>query len=221
MKVTLPYAREQFGLFNEQCFGGVLPEVPIVITGAVSYLGMVRYKRSRKLFSSTMEMEMRLSEAFELREDEIQDVILHEMIHCFIAFKKLRDTSAHGRIFRGMMVEINEKFGRHIRVSHKISPDTVSSRMSRQREHFICITTLKDGSKGITVCSEAMAPVIHRGLSRAYPVLSCEWYRSDDLWFNRFPHSRKPRIYRISSPSELSSHLSSSTPVAAGRTGLR
>lgn len=121
MKMTLPYARAKFAEFNALYFGGELPEVPIVVTNAVSYLGKVFYKRTFRLFApDKLDIRMRLSSYYDLPESELQDIIIHEMIHCWIAVKKLRDTSPHGRIFRSMMKDFNEKYGRNIRISYKM-----------------------------------------------------------------------------------------------------
>lgn len=57
----------------------------------------------------------------ELSEDEIEDTIIHEMIHYYIGYNQLEDTSAHGAIFQQVMNAINEKYGRHLSISHKSS----------------------------------------------------------------------------------------------------
>ena len=53
----------------------------------------------------------------------IEDTILHEMIHYHIAVNQLRDTSAHGRLFRREMKRINAEGNRHITISYRLSKD--------------------------------------------------------------------------------------------------
>lgn len=213
--MTVAYAVERFAHFNALCFGGALPDVPIVLTRATTFLGKVRYRRRKKLFGRTVntDFQIRLSSGFDLPPDEWDDVIIHEMIHYHIALNNIRDTSTHGVVFRGMMDDINLKYGRHITVSHKPSPGASSPRMLRERPHCICVSTFPDGRRGVTVCSEAMAPRIHNGLPRVYDIVSREWYISDDLYFNRFPHSRLPRIYKITT-SDFREHIASAVPVS-------
>ena len=215
MKMTVAYAAERFSHFNALCFDGALPGVPIVLTRATTFLGKVRYKRRKRLFGQTenVDFQIRLSSEFELPENEWDDVIIHEMIHFYIARNNLRDTSTHGTVFRGMMDEINRKYGRHITVSHRTSPEATSPRMARERWHCICVSKFQDGTEGITVCSEAMAPRIERGLPKNYRIVSREWYVSNDVYFNRFPHSRLPRIYKITA-SDLQAHIATAVPTS-------
>ena len=41
------------------------------------------------------------------------------MIHYYIAYKGIRDSSAHGKIFRSLMSVVNTRHGRHVSVSVK------------------------------------------------------------------------------------------------------
>ena len=58
-----------------------------------------------------------VSSYYQLTLEEIDDVLIHEMIHYSIAYTGLKDTSSHGIVFRGMMDKINRTFGRHITIS--------------------------------------------------------------------------------------------------------
>ena len=49
----------------------------------------------------------------------LEDTIIHEMIHYHILSNQLQDTSAHGKLFRKMMDDINARFGRNVTISHK------------------------------------------------------------------------------------------------------
>ena len=111
-----------------------------------------------------------------------------------------------------MMNEINSKYGRHIVVSHRIKPSDDSPRLTRSRLHSIFVSTFPDGERGVTVCSATMAQRIRFGLRNSYALKSIRWYVSDDAFFNRYPHSRLPRIYRIS-PEELDAHLVSAIEI--------
>jgi len=49
----------------------------------------------------------RISTVIDLPEREVEDTILHEMIHYYILSNQMQDTSAHGEIFMRMMKDIN------------------------------------------------------------------------------------------------------------------
>lgn len=214
MKITVPYALECFARFNGLCFGNSLPAVPIALTRATTFLGRLCYRKERRMWGTARnrDFQIRLSSEFDLREREWEDVIIHEMIHLHIASNNLKDTSAHGRLFRSLMDRINKEHGRRITVSHRTSPGTESPRLSRDRVHCVCVSTFPDGMKGVTVCSPAMTARIDRGLPESYVLSSRKWYVTADRFFNRFPHSRLPRIYRISA-EDLAAHLSESDAV--------
>ena len=186
----------------------------MVLTSATSFLGKLRYSKVGRRLTGTrnVDFQIRLSSEFDLTAEEWEDVIIHEMIHLYIASGNMKDSSSHGRIFRTMMNEINSKYGRHIVVSHRIKPSDDSPRLTRSRLHSIFVSTFPDGERGVTVCSATMAQRIRFGLRNSYALKSIRWYVSDDVFFNRYPHSRLPRIYMISS-EELDAHLVSAIEI--------
>lgn len=197
MIATVPYVEERFAHFNELCFGGELPSVVIKLSRARTYLGRMEYRNVRNLFGKVVRHDgfvMRISTVFDLSESRLDDVIVHEMIHCHIAFANLRDTSSHGRIFRSIMKDLNARFGLDIQVSHRL-PDAPVRRQGSVR---VCLSKLDDGEYGVTVCSEAMSVRLKRILPRFYRISESRWFVSDDPFFSRFPHSRSPKIYKIS-----------------------
>lgn len=121
---SLPFLEKRFETFNDAYFGGALPPVPLKLGRAVRSLGSCTYKKRRKWFGGIeySDFRIRISTAFDLPEPEWEDVLLHEMIHYEILVNQRRDTSAHGRLFRARMREINERFGRHIVISHRCAP---------------------------------------------------------------------------------------------------
>lgn len=122
MIATVPYVQERVEHFNRLCFGGVLPPIPVKLYRAKSYLGKVCYKYRRGFFGRILSYEdfvLRISTFYDLDEAELEDIILHELIHYYIAYKGIRDTSTHGREFRRLMKTINSQFGRHITISRR------------------------------------------------------------------------------------------------------
>ena len=119
MRPTLPYLQQKFDYFNELCFGGQLPQVRLRLSRARTFMGQLRYKRDRKLWLRTTytDLTISISTYLDLPESEVEDTLIHEMIHLHILLSGLRDTSTHGVLFRAKMREFNVKFGRHLRLS--------------------------------------------------------------------------------------------------------
>ena len=123
MKPSLEYIQAHFAAYNEQFFGGQLPSLPIKLSHARRFLGKVTYVKKRQWLFGPYRNEhfvLRINVELDLPEEVVQDTILHEMIHYSIAVRQLRDTSAHGRLFRAEMARINASGNRHIRISYRL-----------------------------------------------------------------------------------------------------
>ena len=210
----LAFIQRTYDKFNSLCFEGALPPIPFRLTSARTFLGKIAYKVKRSIFigPKITDCRMRISTSFDLPEAEWEDVIIHEMIHYHILVNGIRDTSTHGQVFRRMMDDINSKYGRHITVRHRCKEGSAPSRKEEYRANLLCVTQLQDGSWGITSCAKTRVFEIHRGLPKYYRLRSLEWYASSDPFFNRYPRSIKPRIYKITR-AELDEHLKNSTPL--------
>lgn len=125
MIATESFVKETFDRFNDLYFEGKLPPVPIVLVKARSFLGKLEYMKIKGLFglvTKKWDFRMKISRSFDLDQATLEDVILHEMIHYYIDIKGIRDTSAHGKVFRSMMNDFNSRFGRHITIRYKCTP---------------------------------------------------------------------------------------------------
>ncbi len=223
MTITADYVREKFDALNALCFDGGLAPLPVSISRARTFLGSVRYKRRRKhlIFGGWKYSDFRLviSKKVELLENErdVEDVILHEMIHYAILSRQQHDTSAHGRLFREMMDDINTRFNRHITISHRTTEDERQSDTER-RQHLVCVTRFRDGSCGITLAARTRFFALWDTLPTLPGAVDCTWYVSTSPYFNRFPRSRTPKAYRADA-AELAPHLATAKRlVRNGRT---
>ena len=123
MIATLPYIEEKYRAFNKEVFGGELPAVRLELSRARSFLGALVSKRRRTWLFGPIEhydYRLRISTRFDLPETTLEDILLHEMIHYYIAVKNIRDTSAHGHAFRDLMKQINREYGRHISITYRV-----------------------------------------------------------------------------------------------------
>ena len=212
MRPTLQYVRQKFDEFNALIFDGALPPIPIKLSNARSYLGICRYKRRRKLFGKEELYDFRLfiSTRLDLPEQEVEDTIIHEMIHYYIGVNGIRDTSAHGEVFRRMMNSINREHGRRITVSHKSTAAQREEAMdTRPRLHVVAVVRLKDGRMGIKVIprNERSILAYRRALALSGKVGSMDFYLTADPYFNRFPRSAAPKVYFVGE-EEVGEHLS-------------
>ena len=223
MTPTVEYIREHFDLYNRQMFGGTLPVPPIHLTNARTYMGQMTCKKRVGLFGKKhfSDFALRISKRFDFSEQELQDTLIHEMIHYYIAYNQLQDTSSHGQIFRQMMNGINGKFNRHLTVSHRTSrEERLQVIGSKPRPRVFAIVLMADGYHYIKSVPRIKQRILtmHRRLASSPLIQSVSWYYSTDPFFALFPSSMGTRVQRINL-ADIQPHLTAATPLHCdGRT---
>ena len=207
MRPTLEYIEHKFEAFNQLIFGGKLPMPPIKMSRARTFMGRLEYKREKAFLKGYKYSNflIRISTFYDLPEEDVEDTLIHEMIHYYICYHQIRDTSAHGKYFRQMMNEINQHFGRHITISHKRSEEDIKQD-TRVRSHFICIMWLKNGKVGIVIPTKTRIFQIWDAIPSLLEVVRCRWVYSSDAFFNRYPRAITPKCY-IVEENLLEEHL--------------
>ncbi len=105
MTPDLTFVTETFRKFNLLIFSTGLPLPKICLTHARTFRGKLVYRRRiSPLGSTTSDFELRISADYDAPEEDWEDVVIHEMIHLYIAFNGIKDSSSHGPVFRKMMV---------------------------------------------------------------------------------------------------------------------
>ena len=155
MTPTIEYIQARFDEYNVLYFNGSLPPLPIKLSNARTFLGKLCYKKQRTWFLGPYrysDFVLRINTRMDMSEELIQDTILHEMIHYFIGLNHLEDVSSHGPVFQHLMNSINEKYDRHISISHQYTEEQREQAYdSRPRWHVVAVVKMKDGKVGIKV----------------------------------------------------------------------
>ena len=197
-ELTIDYMLREFRLFNAMYFDGCLP-VPALKTGrARTSLGTFSCRRRKQWLLGgprLCDFVIRLSTAYSMTEKDYQNVLLHEMIHYYIAYKGIKDTSPHGDVFRMEMERINRD-GWQIAVRHsggKLSP----AGSARSKPRLILALTLKDGGHLISVVNPKYCAAIERQICRLNLPWH-GWYVGEDDYFDTFAVVRTLRGRKIS-----------------------
>lgn len=191
---TTDYIEKKFREFNSQMFDSKLTMPPIQLSRARTFVGQCAAKKRRTLLHGTTLFDFRLkfSICFDLSEEEWEDTIIHEMIHYYIGVNGLKDTAAHGQIFRQMMENINQRFGRKITISHKSTPEQKEQLYNTKRVwHVIALVYFADGRKGLKVLPRIRQRIVtyRNTLLWDKDIEKIDLYMSNDPYFNRFPNS--------------------------------
>lgn len=199
MLPTLPFIEDRFDYFNRLCFQNSLPRPTFRLSNARTYLGQMAYRRKRGLLGQIIGKEaliLSVSRRYDLPPAEIEDTIIHEMIHLYIHVHHVRDTSAHGPAFRRMMDDINRRFSRHITIARRNDAALLQSDRSNDR-YILCVSRLRDGRIGITRTSARGMVKLWNAIPALPNVERAEWFISKDAYFSRLPRSRTATVYLL------------------------
>ena len=205
MKPTIHFIHEKFVYFNELIFNGKLPLPSFQLTNATSFLG----KYQRKELNGELIDVITMSTSEELKEQELEDVLIHEMIHFEIRHLGLQDTSPHGHLFMCRMTWINAVHKRNISVSHRRgAQDEILPSRSKRGVCTVALMCLESGEKGIKVlsCSYNSVNEFMNKVSNVSAVKSVEYYIVNDSFFDKYPRSTALKYYRISD-EDIAKHL--------------
>lgn len=208
MDISTEYIKKRFDEFNRLCFDGSLPQPTFRLSNVKTYLGQMRRQQLPSPWEHRhVRYVLTINTRYQLAPREIEDVILHEMIHYYIMVNGIGDTSAHGPHFRHIMDRINRQYGRDISISSRAAHLT-DDRPQHRRWQVLCLIRFSSDSLGVICPALTRLSDICRQLQRTPGISSCQWYQSDDPFFDRYPRSRSLRVFRITE-AEAHAHLSS------------
>ena len=207
VKASVEYIQAHLDAYNRLYFGGQLPAIPIKLSQAKGFLGKVTFVRKRQgLFRGyrNEDFVLRINVRIDLPEELVQDTILHEMIHYYIAVNQLQDTSTHGRLFRAEMARINAEGNRHITISHRLNEEQ-KAQAQIHKVRAVAIVHFSDGKTGVKVVpkQEKHIRYWHKMAKLRFPIERIDWHMTDDPYFAQFPSSIAMKIFIIPKPEEL------------------
>ena len=197
-ELTVDYLRQAFEHYNDLIFEGKLPVPKLKWSRAKTRLGQMACKRKMSWGRTKYcDFTISVSNYYKLTKEEIDDVLIHEMIHYSIAYTGLKDTSAHGIVFRGMMEKINRTFNRHITISvrtRNLQPRT----LQQHKDHLILALEMKDGKYFLSSVNPSAARKLAISLALVHEIKHYAWYQSQDEYFNSMPRVRSLRGRQVS-----------------------
>ena len=197
-ELTIDYLRQAFEHYNNFIFNGKLPVPKLKWSRAKTRLGQMACKRKMSWGRTKLyDFSISISNYYKLTTEQIDDVLIHEMIHYSIAYTGLKDTSAHGVVFRGMMDKINRSFGRHITIS--VRTRNLQARSAQQpKDYLILALKMKDGKYFLSSVNPSAAGKLAISLARTREIAHYAWYQSQDEYFHGMPRVRSLRGRQVS-----------------------
>ena len=159
-----------------------------------------------------------MSTYYDMTDKQAKSVLLHEMIHYIIGYTGLKDTSSHGIVFRGMMDNLNRKYGWEIRVmtstkGWKISEQVQEKKKAKGPQTYLMLAIeMKDGKHYLSRVNPSFARSIESKLRMVREINSHQWYTTQEPYFEDYPQVRSLRGRRISK-ADFQKLLNVLTPV--------
>ena len=204
MIVTIDWMEEWFKRFDQEYFGGKLPLPEFSLTRAKTRLGQLAFKRASRWGRTKLyDFKLSMSTYYDMTEQQAKSVLLHEMIHYIIGYTGLKDTSPHGVVFRGMMDNLNRKYGWDIRVMTSTKGWKVSERVAEKKKakgpqtYLMLAIELKDGKFYLSRVNPGFARRIEKQLPMVRELRSHRWYTTQESYFEDYPQVRSIRGRRI------------------------
>ena len=204
MIVTIDWMEEWFKRFDQEYFGGKLPLPELSLTRAKTRLGQLAFKRASRLGRTKLyDFKLSMSTYYDMTEQQAKSVLLHEMIHYIIGYTGLKDTAPHGVVFRGMMDNLNRKYGWDIRVMTSTKGWKVSERVAEKKKakgpqtYLMLAIELKDGKFYLSRVNPGFARRIEKQLPMVRELRSHRWYTTQESYFEDYPQVRSLRGRRI------------------------
>ena len=204
MIVTIDWMEEWFKRFDQEYFGGKLPLPELSLTRAKTRLGQLAFKRAFRWGRTKLyDFKLSMSTYYDMTEQQAKSVLLHEMIHYIIGYTGLKDTAPHGVVFRGMMDNLNRKYGWDIRVMTSTKGWKVSERVAEKKKakgpqtYLMLAIELKDGKFYLSRVNPGFARRIEKQLPMVRELRSHRWYTTQESYFEDYPQVRSLRGRRI------------------------
>ncbi len=115
MEITTEIIVEKFRAYNRLYFNRELPMPQIRLLKSYRTCG---YFSCKKIIGRRMLRGQRLEIScyYDWQEDALRDVIVHEMIHYYLAVKHIDNDLTHGEEFLKMAKEMNSRHGMNVSV---------------------------------------------------------------------------------------------------------
>lgn len=187
-----------FDTFNRLYFDNALPRPRLSLSQSRTRLGSMscKHKLTWKGYRP-YHFAIHVSTYYHQTERQYQNVLLHEMIHYYIAYKGIVDTSPHGKVFRQMMKNLNEKYGWEISVSSRMSEAKSASVQSSATPRLILLLEVQGRGHFVSVVNPKYASVMEHKIQGLVEVKRHAWYQSTDAYFDSFSVVRSLRGRRI------------------------
>lgn len=112
---TMP---QMFNECNKKYFNGSLPSPKYGLMNKLNVLARFEYNKNKKGKNPIKWQEIKFSDCYDFPENSFRDLMVHELIHYYIAWNGIKDNKEHGKEFMRIANELNTKY--NLNVTQKV-----------------------------------------------------------------------------------------------------
>jgi hypothetical protein len=140
---------------NEKYFNNSLPTPSLKTFNEINVIGRFEYFNNKKSTKKPITGQtIFMSDCFIYPKKDFVDTMVHEMIHYYLAWNKIKDNETHGNEFMKMANNMNERYGLNI----AIKKDASSYRLTKNAPKII---KNKKTSKSLFSLNVFVKPISH------------------------------------------------------------
>lgn len=113
---------DAFCLYNEKYFEGKLPIPMFELLHSFRTCGYFNCDYEQGWFSRTLyNFRISMTDYYDFTPKQFEDILVHEMIHYYLAYFGIDKSLSHGREFKKMAKQLNQTYGLNITKTLDIS----------------------------------------------------------------------------------------------------
>lgn len=119
MELTIELLEEKFKEYNKKYFSNKLPWIEIGLHNSFACYGEFKcdsHKPGRPLKNAIIT----ISCYYDYTDEQLRDILVHEMVHYKLERSKNPPKRMHGKEFKEMIAEMNEKYGLNMTAKGKV-----------------------------------------------------------------------------------------------------
>ena len=106
---------------NEKYFNKSLPTPKFGLINKLHVLAMFKWNKDKKGKHPIKWQKLLFTDCYDFDENDFREIMVHEMIHYYIAWNGIKDNGEHGREFMRIADEINAKYGLNVTIDKDAS----------------------------------------------------------------------------------------------------
>ena len=104
-----------FSECNRKFFNHELPNPKFGLMNKLHVLARFKFLKDKNNNKKPLKVkEIIFSDCYDFNEEDFINLMVHEMIHYYIAWNRIKDNSEHGKVFMSIANDLNDKYGLNV-----------------------------------------------------------------------------------------------------------